>query len=128
MSVNPEWERWHKSLRHDEVKSIGDAVEQLMYEVIEFGGDMGPNGNVWNGVDEGDVLTAGYINEWVERFENMLGRGTCEVIGFDDGYDEGLDGEWFALAPATWFLSCDHEAHGRRPSYCPVCGRKVKEG
>lgn len=54
-----------------------------------------------------------------------LGRGTCEVIGFDDGYDEGLDGEWFALAPATWFLSCDHEAHGRRPSYCPVCGRKV---
>ena len=63
-----------------------------------------------------------------QAIDATLGRGTCEVIGFDDGYDEGLDGEWFALAPATWFLSCDHEAHGRRPSYCPVCGRKVKEG
>ena len=63
-----------------------------------------------------------------QAIDATLGRGTCEVIGFDDGYDEGLDGEWFAIAPATWFLSCDHEAHGRRPSYCPVCGRKVKEG
>ena len=63
----------------------------------------------------------------IERKRYVPDKGTCEVIGFDDGYDEGLDGEWFALAPATWFLSCDHEAHGRRPSYCPVCGRKVKE-
>lgn len=56
-----------------------------------------------------------------------LGRGTCEVEGFDDGMDEGMDGEWFALAPATWFLSCDHEVYGsERPHYCPVCGRKVE--
>ena len=71
---NPTWERWHKSLRHDEIKSIGDAVEQLMYEVIEFGGDMGPNGNTYNGIDEGDVLTSGFINEWIARFESTLGR------------------------------------------------------
>jgi hypothetical protein len=72
--VDPTWERWHKSLRHDEIKSIGDAVEQLMYEAIEFGGDMGPNGNTYNGIDEGDVLTSGFINEWVARFESTLGR------------------------------------------------------
>lgn len=72
--VNPTWERWHKSLKHDEIKSIGDAVEQLMYEAIEFGGDMGPNGNTYNGIDEGDVLTSGFINEWVARFESTLGR------------------------------------------------------
>lgn len=72
--VNPAWERWHRSLRHDEIKSVGDAVEQLMYEAIEFGGDMGPNGNTYNGIDEGDVLTAGFINEWVARFESTLGR------------------------------------------------------
>lgn len=72
--VNPAWERWHKSLKHDEIKSIGDAIEQLMYEAIEFGGDMGPNGNTYNGIDEGDVLTAGFINEWVARFESTLGR------------------------------------------------------
>ena len=72
--VNQTWERWHKSLRHDEIKSIGDAVEQLMYEAIEFGGDMGPNGNTYNGIDEGDVLTSGFINEWIARFESTLGR------------------------------------------------------
>lgn len=72
--VNPTWERWHKSLKHDEIKSIGDAVEQLMYEAIEFGGDMGPNGNTYNGIDEGDVLTSGFINEWIMRFESTLGR------------------------------------------------------
>ena len=72
--VSPTWERWHKSLRHDEIKSIGDAVEQLMYEAIEFGGDMGPNGNTYNDIDEGDVLTSGFINEWIARFESTLGR------------------------------------------------------
>lgn len=72
--VDPTWERWHKSLRHDEIKSIGDAVEQLMYEAIEFGGDMGPNGNTYNGIDEGDVLTSGFINDWIARFESTLGR------------------------------------------------------
>lgn len=72
--VNPTWERWHKSLKHDEIKSIGDAVEQLIYEAIEFGGDMGPNGNTYEGIDEGDVLTSGFINEWISRFESTLGR------------------------------------------------------
>lgn len=77
--VNPTWERWHKSLRHGEIKSIGDAVEQLMYEAIEFGGDMGPNGNTYNGIDEGDVLTAGFINEWVARFETTLDAVTLQA-------------------------------------------------
>ena len=89
--------------------------------------DIGPNVTAYaNRTDTTlDVSLRGFTPE--QAVEATLGRGTCEVIGFDNGYDEGLDGEWFALAPATWFLSCDHEAHGQRPSYCPVCGRKVKE-
>ena len=71
---DPTWERWHESLRHDEIKSIVDAVEQLMYEAIKFGGDMGPNGNTYNGIDEGDVLTSGFIKAWAARFESTLGR------------------------------------------------------
>lgn len=71
---NPTWVKWLESLRHDEVKTLGDAVEQLMYEAIEFGGDMGPNGNTYNGIDEGDVLTSGFINDWIARFESTLGR------------------------------------------------------
>ena len=128
--VNPTWERWHKSLRHDEIKSIGDAVEQLMYEAIEFGGDMGPNGNTYNGIDEGDVLTAGFINEWVARFESMLdgsdatgerhgGAGTCHDMYTDDD-------EWFACSECNAELRV-HEPFGVIGSihYCPNCGREV---
>ncbi|MBR2683289.1 MAG: hypothetical protein IKE22_08500 [Atopobiaceae bacterium] len=62
-----------------------------------------------------------------QAVEATLGLGTCEVEGYDDGMDEGMDGEWFAYAPPTWYLSCGHEAYGsERPHYCPVCGRKVE--
>lgn len=111
--VNPTWERWHKSLRHDEIKSIGDAVQQLMYEAIEFGGDMGPNGNTYNGIDEGDVLTAGFINEWVARFEATLGSGTCHEVEDED----------------TGFIVCSEcgAVHDENYTsyYCWCCGRKV---
>lgn len=61
-----------------------------------------------------------------QAVEATLGRGTCEVEGYDDGMDEGMDGEWFAYAPPTWYLSCGHEIYSsERPHYCPNCGRKV---
>lgn len=60
--------------------------------------------------------------------ERQDGAGTCKVEGFDDGMDEGLDGEWFAYAPPTWHLSCGHEVYGsERPRYCSTCGRGVDE-
>lgn len=130
MSARPEWERWHKSLKHDEVKSIGDAVEQLMYEAIEFGGDMGPNGNTYNGIDEGDVLTSGYINARVERFENMLGPGTCRDLGGTGANDEQV----FNCSECGCVLSLyDRDGSNNLctsfvfdyPRYCPECGRMV---
>lgn len=52
--------------------------------------------------------------------------GTCRVDCFDDGVDEGLDGEWFSYAPPTWYLSCGHEVYDSEcPRFCPVCGREV---
>lgn len=129
---NPTWERWLKSLKHDEVKTIGDAVEQLMYEAIEFGGDMGPNGNVYNGIDEGDVLTAGFINEWVEKFDATLGRGTCkDVCNSVSEFTCSACG--FNCDLTSWISLFDgdegrhrHHHHGT-PNYCPNCGRVVKE-
>jgi hypothetical protein len=55
-----------------------------------------------------------------------LPERTCEVVGFDDGIDEGADGEWYAYSDGTWYLSCGHEASGsERPNYCPECGARV---
>lgn len=53
-------------------------------------------------------------------------RGTCHVECYDDGVDEGLDGEWYSYALPTWYLSCEHEAYGVEcPSFCLVCGRQI---
>lgn len=63
-----------------------------------------------------------------QAIDATLGRGECEVECFDDGIDEGMDGEWFAYATATWHLSCGHEVYGsERPSYCSTCGKRVVE-
>ena len=52
--------------------------------------------------------------------------GTCHVEAFDDGVDEGMDGDWYAYAPPTWFLSCGHQVEGaERPKFCPNCGARV---
>lgn len=52
--------------------------------------------------------------------------GTCHAEGFDDGVDEGMDGEWYSYSPPTWYLSCGHEVHESEcPRFCPVCGREV---
>lgn len=56
-----------------------------------------------------------------------LGSGTCEVECFDNGTDEGMDGEWFSYAPPTWYLSCGHTAQGaEKPNFCHVCGKAVE--
>lgn len=52
-------------------------------------------------------------------------QGECYVESFDDGLDEGLDGEWYTHMPPTWYLSCGHEAHWDDPLFCPVCGKRV---
>lgn len=56
-----------------------------------------------------------------------LANVLCEVEYFDNGVDEGMDGEWFSYAPPTWYLSCGHTAQGtEKPNFCPVCGKAVK--
>lgn len=57
-----------------------------------------------------------------------LGSGTCEVECFDDGTDEGMDGELFSYAPPTWYLSCGHTAQGTEmPNFCPNCGARIRK-
>lgn len=60
--------------------------------------------------------------------EGETGDKTCHVESFDDGVDEGMDGEWYSYAPPTWYLSCGHRAEGIDcPDYCPTCGAMVVE-
>ncbi len=97
-----EWKAWYNSLKHDNPTSIREAVENILYEAIDFGGDMGPNGNVWSGVDEGTVLTENRIDGWVESVESIAAtvgadedeadtRDLIEAIRDDDGVRYSMD-------------------------------------
>ena len=75
-----------------------------------------------------DFVTGCWYETEAEAIEawNTRAHGTCEVEGYDDGVDEGMDGEWYSYGPPTWYLSCGHETYGsERPCYCSTCGRKV---
>ena len=60
------------------------------------------------------------------RVRRYVPERTCHVESYDDGVDEGMDGDWYAYAPPTWFLSCGHQVEGaERPNFCPSCGARV---
>lgn len=87
---------------------------------------MGPNGNTYNGIDEGDVLTAGYINEWVERFENALETGTCRPVISDNlAASEGTGDAWADCSECGHLLYVLTDPNSQPPNYCPNCGRRV---
>ena len=116
---DPKWEQWLDGLKHDEIKTIGDAVQQLMYESIEHGGDMGPNGNTYGGVDEGEVLTLGFINDWIDKFDALLGCGTCEI------YRVGNTRDIRKCSACGKQMHFDHPLDRDCLHYCPNCGAKV---
>ena len=60
------------------------------------------------------------------RVRRYVPERTCNAESYDDGVDEGMDGDWYAYAPPTWFMSCGHQVEGaERPKFCPSCGAKV---
>ena len=88
VGADPDWVDWVASLEHKEPLDLKEAVEQFMFEVICFGGEMGPNdcGGEYC-PDEGMVYTNDFINGWVNKIAATVGAGTCRIIEDEDtGY------------------------------------------
>lgn len=62
----PVWIAWVESLKN------GDVVDRFAYDLIKHGGDMGPNGNTWNGIDEGVVLTNQLFDKFKADFKKEI--------------------------------------------------------
>lgn len=71
---DPVWVAWVESLKD------GDVVDRFAYDLIEHGGDMGPNGNTWNGIDEGMVLTNQLFDKFRADFKKEIEASDSEVV------------------------------------------------
>jgi len=73
VGADPDWVDWVASLRHEAPQSVEDAVEQIAYEAICFGGDMGPNDcGGEHCPDEGMVWTKCIIDSWVKMVKGVV--------------------------------------------------------
>lgn len=105
---------------------MGEVVyNDGMIAVVQHGSVSGCRVEMFRREEDG-VLQYARVVEL--KVADALGAGTCEVEGYDDGIDEGMDGDWYSYAPPTWYLSCGHRCEGsERPRYCPRCGKRVVE-
>lgn len=71
---DPVWVTWVESLKD------GDVVDSFAYDLIVHGGDMGPNGNVWDRVDEGTVLTNQLFDKFKADFKKEIEASDSEVV------------------------------------------------
>jgi len=80
IGADPDWVDWVARLKHEEPLSLKEAVEQLMFETICFGGDMGPNDcGGEHCPDEGMVYTNDFINGWVSKIDVTVGTEPDEA-------------------------------------------------
>jgi rubrerythrin len=119
----------------DKIRNLLDKYCVDYYEMAtghngaKFYFDWDKSRNVYRkfvGVDDDDTCYAGFEYFDPETIvDAALATEAVYVEGYDDGVEEGINGEWYYTG-ARWFLSCKHECEGtERPNYCPVCGRKV---
>lgn len=108
VGANPDWVDWVASLEHKEPSNITEAVEQLVFEAICFGGEMGPHDcGGENCPNEGMVHTEEFIRGWVKKISTMIGRScpACPEIDNPDSYISHLQ------SALKW-----HDEHVPRPT------------
>lgn len=65
IGCDKEWADWVVSLYHENPANLREAVERIACEAIVFGGDMGPDGNTFDGADLGIIWSESTISWWV---------------------------------------------------------------
>lgn len=124
IGADPDWVKWLASLRHRNPRTIGEKVEQLMFESILYGGEMGPNGNTYNGIDEGLFETNSFISSWTKRFD--VDHETCRAV-VGDGVNK-VPKYWTGCSECGCVWDFFYQTGGFMgpPTYCPKCGRRVE--
>lgn len=68
--------RWYESLCHtdgdDSPESLREVLEDIVWAVLTI--DLGPNGNVCQGIDEGIVQTESLLDAWESEIRAVIER------------------------------------------------------
>ena len=116
IGADPDWVDWVARLKHEEPLNLKEAVEQLMFETICFGGDMGPNDcGGEHCPDEGMVYTNDFINDWVNKIAATVGAGTltaeqvreCSKGVYFEGYSDGATHRVNGIEETDWQAIAD---------------------
>ena len=68
------YERWYNGLYHDKPPTtMRELVEDIIWATLTI--DLGPNGNIEAGIDEGEVVTGMFIEHWVHEARELAERG-----------------------------------------------------
>lgn len=70
------WSMWYESLCHSDAdnspESLRDVLEDIVWAVLTI--DLGPNGDVCQGVDEGIVQTESLFDAWERKIREIIER------------------------------------------------------
>lgn len=108
---------WLNNMHHDEPANLVELIEEIIWTAWMV--DMGPNGNTFQGIDEGEVQTDGIVRYWAD-IAATLGRGECEI--------ERRDNPWggYTVHCGNCGADLDCDTRNSPQKFCPKCGRRVK--
>lgn len=82
------YNRWRNSLFYGEPTNFKELIEDVIWTTETV--DLGPNGNEYQGIDEGEVNTEGLIESWAKKAAALGNRPTKSGRGYyTDRDDEG---------------------------------------
>lgn len=123
-----EWRRWYEGLYHsnggDLPKSLREELEEIVWEALTV--DLGPNGNVFQGIDEGLSYTEMLFGVWECEIRDLIDPEpelTCHVEKYPPNSE--LYFETCSVCGCILSAKWPGDRRSRTANYCPNCGNRV---
>lgn len=138
-----DWRRWYEGLCHtdgdDSPRNLREVLEDIVWAVLTI--DLGPNGNMDCGIDEGIVQTESLLDAWEREIREIIEpepERTCHVVATERKVSQtqtmvskscSFCGHVFGSEEHRPFLPGAGDEivlyEVSIPNYCPNCGAKV---
>lgn len=101
-----ETEEWLDSIKREgQPKTVRDVIEDIIWTCSTV--DIGPNGNVFAGVDEGLVSTDALISTWEVQLADLIEpEQTCRWVSVDDRLPDS-EGEFIVAYHPCYHAAVD---------------------